>query len=87
MKVKMMFFNALILAPGESPNPGLASLWLSALGLYSFGLQSKRVLRTGGKDAKPLEAEVWHLFAWKTAKGGPQRQGRKGTLGEGARPY
>ena len=56
----------------------------------SESLQSKRVLRTGGKDARPLEAEVgiaWRGWPVKTAKDGPQRQGRKGTLGKRARPY
>ena len=49
--------------------------------------QSKRALRTGSKDARPLEAEVEICWAEQKAKDGPQRQGRKGTLGEGARPY
>ena len=36
-------------------------------------LQSKRILRTGGKDARPLEAEDWIFW-----QGKRQRTGRRG---------
>eukprot|EP00959_Pyramimonas_sp_CCMP1952_P447679 9374256-Pyramimonas_sp.AAC.1 len=49
----------------------------------ALGLQSLRAVRTGGKDAQPLETEVgmcWQKLSNEDSNDRPQRQGHKGTL-------
>ena len=55
---------------------------------FRFALQSKLMIRTRGiKDARAVDAEFGTQGRRETAKDGPQRQGRKDTIGKAARPY